>query len=83
MLGILASHLGLPFYSEHHVSEYISTLQKALLFDQENIDTEEQFDKAYEQFKGREDMLCVKDCSVKPTAIARTCNEKPGPKVTS
>jgi hypothetical protein len=57
MIGILHSHLSPPFYSPEHISEYASTLQKAQIFEQENIDTVEQFDKIYEEFKNKDSIL--------------------------
>ena len=57
MLTILASQLQPPFYSPNHISEYESTLQKSNSFDQENIDTVEQFDKIYEDYKTKTDFL--------------------------
>ena len=57
MLTILANQLHPPFYSPNHISEYESTLQKSNSFDQENIDTVEQFDKIYEEYKAKTDFL--------------------------
>lgn len=57
MLTILASQLTPPFYSPNHMSEYETTLQKSLSFDQENIDTIEQFDKIYKEYKDKTDFL--------------------------
>lgn len=57
MIAILQNHLSPPSFSENHISEYISTLQKALFFDQENIDTPEHFDKIYDQYKVKNDIL--------------------------
>lgn len=57
MLTILANQLHAPFYSPNHVSEYESTLQKSNSFDQDNIDTVEQFDKIYEEYKAKKDFL--------------------------
>lgn len=54
MLALLHSHLTPPFFSAEHISEYESTLQKSNSFDQENIDTPEQFDAIYEEYKGQE-----------------------------
>lgn len=51
MLTLLHSHLSPPFFSAEHASEYQSTLQKSNSFDQENIDTPEQFDIVYEKYK--------------------------------
>ena len=53
MLAILASQLTPPFYSPNHISEYETTLQKSNSFDQVNIDTIEQFDKIYEEYKSK------------------------------
>src|SRR6266536_820366 len=57
MLTILASQLTPPFYSPNRISEYETTLQKSNSFDQENIDTVEQFDKIYKEFKDKTDSL--------------------------
>lgn len=57
MLALLGSHLSPPFFHPEHVSEYQSTLQKSNSFVQENIDTEEQFDKVYEEYKAKDDTL--------------------------
>ena len=57
MMTILASQLSPPFYSPNHISEYETTLQKSNSFDQINIDTEEQFDKIYQEFKLKTDFL--------------------------
>ncbi|HZY79104.1 MAG TPA: FRG domain-containing protein [Cyclobacteriaceae bacterium] len=53
MLALLHSHLSPPFFSPEQVSEYQSTLQKSNNFDQENIDTPEQFDVIYEKYKNQ------------------------------
>lgn len=53
MLGLLMSHTSPPFFSAEHISEYASTLQKSNSFDQVNIDTEEDFDKIYDKYKGK------------------------------
>lgn len=57
MMVLLQQHLEPPFFAENHSSEYISTLQKSLFFDQDNIDTPEQFDKIYEDYKNTKDIL--------------------------
>lgn len=57
MLAMLGSHLSAPFYHPEHISEYKSTLQKNNSFVQENIDTEEQFDKIYKEYKEKENTL--------------------------
>ena len=57
MMAILGSHMMPPFFHPEHISEYQSTLQKSNSFDQENIDTEEQFDKVYDEFKEKTDTL--------------------------
>jgi hypothetical protein len=57
MTAHLGSHLMPPFFHEDHISEYSSTLQKNNCFVQENIDTEEQFDKIYEEYKTKKDTL--------------------------
>jgi FRG domain-containing protein len=57
MLAILVSHSSPPFYHEEHISEYKSTLQKRNSFVQENIDTTEQFDKVYDEYKIKVDTL--------------------------
>lgn len=57
MLAILTSQLTPPFYSPNHISEYETTLQKSNSFDQVNIDTIEQFDKIYQEYKSKTDFL--------------------------
>lgn len=57
MLALLGSHSMVPFYAPEHISEYRSTLQKWNSFAQENIDTIEQFDKIYDEYKAKEDTL--------------------------
>jgi len=57
MLALLASQLTPPFFSPYHISEYETTLQKSNSFDQQNIDTPEQFDKIYEEYKSKTDFL--------------------------
>lgn len=57
MLVIVASHLKPPVFIENQKSEYKSTLQKSLCFDQINIDTKEQFDEIYEEFKNKTNIL--------------------------
>ena len=57
MLALLASHLAPPFFDPEYISEYKSTLQKSYSFTQENIDTEEQFDKIYEKYRKKENTL--------------------------
>ncbi|MDP3471759.1 MAG: FRG domain-containing protein [Algoriphagus sp.] len=57
MLVLLGSHLSPPYFQLEQISEYKSTLQKNNSFVQENIDTEEQFNKIYEEFKGKENII--------------------------
>jgi hypothetical protein len=57
MMVLLQEHLEPPLFSEKYPSEYMSTLQKSLFFDQDNIDTTEQFDKIYEEYKNTKDIL--------------------------
>lgn len=57
MMTVLANQLVPPLYSPNQISEYESTLQKSNSFDQENIDTVEQFDKIYEEYRDRTDFL--------------------------
>jgi hypothetical protein len=57
MLAILADHMMPPFFHTEHISEYQSTLQKSNSFTQTNIDTEEEFDKIYEEYKNKADHL--------------------------
>lgn len=57
MLALLGSHSIPPPYSSEFASEYKSTLQKWNSFAQENIDTEEQFDKIYDEYKAKTDTL--------------------------
>lgn len=57
MLAILGNHITPPYFSENHISEYDSFLQKSYLFDQEHINTETEFDRVYENLKGSTEML--------------------------
>jgi hypothetical protein len=57
MSAYLSSHLSPPFFHPEHISEYQSTLQKDNSFVQENIDTKEQFDKIYEEYKVKENTI--------------------------
>lgn len=57
MMALLGSHMMPPFFSSKHTSEYKSTLQKSNSFVQENIDTIEQFDTKYEEYKTKTDTL--------------------------
>ena len=57
MLAYEGSRITPPFGSKEFISEYGSTLQKSLFFDQENIDTQEQFDILFEKLKGKQDTL--------------------------
>jgi hypothetical protein len=57
MLAILGTHMTPPYYSEKHISEYESLIQKSYLFDQFTIDTEEDFDKIYYKHKEENHML--------------------------
>jgi hypothetical protein len=57
MLAHLMSHSSPPFHSNEHISEYASTLQKSLSFDQENIDTIEQFDDIYDKYKEKAGLI--------------------------
>lgn len=57
MMVLLQQHFDPPFFSEKHSSEYISTLQKSLFFDQDNIDTSNQFDEIYEKYTSTTDIL--------------------------
>lgn len=56
-LAILGSHMAPPVFNAKYISEYASTLQKDTSFDQENIDTVEQFDKMYDEYKVKDDTL--------------------------
>lgn len=57
MLAILGNHITPPYFSENHISEYDSFLQKSSLFDQQKIDTESDFDKLYIDLKETKNML--------------------------
>ena len=57
MLAYEGSQYSPPFGSDDFMAEYDSTLQKSLYFDQENIDSQEQFDKLYDQLKEKQDTL--------------------------
>jgi hypothetical protein len=57
MMALLGSQLQPPYYSKDFISEYSSILQKSKCFDQINIDTIEEFDKIYDEYKSKGDML--------------------------
>lgn len=57
MLAILGSHLNQPPFAPDMIFEYKSTLQKSYNFDQQNIDTEQEFDKIYDEYKVKNDTL--------------------------
>jgi len=57
MLALLGSNTMPPVFSSEFISTYASTLQKEKSFDQINIDTEEQFDFIYEEFKEKSDII--------------------------
>jgi hypothetical protein len=57
MLSILGNQMTPPYFSDGHISDYDSFLQKSYLFDQGQIDTKEDFDKVYEQLKDKNNML--------------------------
>lgn len=57
MSAILGSHLSPPVHYNEYISEYKSTLQKNNSFVQENIDTEEEFDKIYNDFKNKDNII--------------------------
>lgn len=57
MLVILGNHLEPPVFHPEYIAEYASTLQKSNSFDQVNIDTKEDFDRVYEEYKGKSDTL--------------------------
>lgn len=54
---LLVSELMPPVFAPSFISYYSSTLQKEKCFDQKNIDTEEQFDAIYEEFKDKTDII--------------------------
>ena len=57
MLALLASHSMPPLISDEHISEYSSFVQKSTCFDQLTIDTEEQADKLFKDFKDDKEFL--------------------------
>tara|TARA_R110002051_G_scaffold257482_1_gene316498 strand:+ start:645 stop:1910 length:1266 start_codon:yes stop_codon:yes gene_type:complete len=57
MLALLGSQLQPPHYSQDFISEYSSILQKSKCFEQINIDTKDEFDKVYDEYKLKNDML--------------------------
>jgi hypothetical protein len=57
MGAILMSHYMPPPFRENYKSEYASTLQKSNSFDQQNIDTSEQFDAVYEEMNSKTNTL--------------------------
>lgn len=54
---LLVSELMPPVFAPSFISYYSSTLQKEKCFDQINIDTEEQFNAIYEEFKDKTDII--------------------------
>jgi len=57
MMVLLATHTSPPFYDPEHISEYNSTLQKDLFFEQLNVDTKEELEEMYQDFNGQKNML--------------------------
>lgn len=57
MMAILATHLRAPLFSVSQLSEYQSTLQKSIFFDQDNIETAEDFERVYAEFKDKKGHL--------------------------
>ncbi|HQE35161.1 MAG TPA: FRG domain-containing protein [Paludibacteraceae bacterium] len=57
MLVIMGSQMQPPFFSEDFISEYSSFLQKSYCFDQYKIDTIEEFDKIYDEYKNTSEIL--------------------------
>lgn len=53
----LHSHMRAPYFSENAISEYKSLIQKSYCFDQITINTEEEFDKVYDEFKNSTEVL--------------------------
>lgn len=54
---IFNTHLRAPYVAQDHISEYKSFVQKSFCFDQIKIDTEEEFDKIYDELKTRDNFL--------------------------
>lgn len=57
MMALLSSHLSPPVFNPEYISEYQSLLQKGLSFEQENVDTKEQFDTLFADYKDEPDIL--------------------------
>jgi hypothetical protein len=57
MTAMLQSELSPPPFHPEYISEYSTTLQKSFSFDYENIDTVEQFDKIYDEYKEKADTI--------------------------
>ena len=57
MGALLLSHQMPPVFHKESISTYASLLQKANCFEQININTIEQFDKIYEEFINKKDIL--------------------------
>jgi hypothetical protein len=51
MLAYVASQLDAPFTTDKYLAEYQTVLQKSIFFDQETIDTKEQFNEVFEKYK--------------------------------
>lgn len=54
---IFNNHMSAPVVTQDYISEYKSFAQKSFCFDQIKIDTEEEFDKIYDELKAKDDFL--------------------------
>jgi hypothetical protein len=57
MMALLSAHLRPAIHHPNYIVEYISTLQKSHSFQQENIDTIEQFDKVYDKYNVTDNVI--------------------------
>ncbi|KAA8476824.1 hypothetical protein BDE36_1327 [Arcticibacter tournemirensis] len=54
MTGQLEIHTSPPYFDQEHLSEYISFIQKGLFFEQQNVETKDQFDQFFADFHNKE-----------------------------
>lgn len=58
MLALLNSHLHPILHSPNNIFQYESFIQKSIFFEQENIETVAQFDRIYQEYKAKLNLLC-------------------------
>jgi FRG domain len=57
MLAYVASQLDAPFTTDKYLAEYQTILQKSIFFDQQTIDTKEQFEDLFDKYKNTNNIL--------------------------